>query len=516
MKNQIGKRGLKMYCGKCGTKIEKQDKFCGVCGKGALQSVNIVEARKGVNKRFIWIVPIICIIMIIFIIRACVSLSHSLMSESDVARDAWNNCEFFNIFEHHNMQLENYEITNRQTSTENGTDTVFISIFSTSAQLEYQADYVVRYRLFDDGWHFDRVEANSVIFVPTYDFTGDWVSTQEPVLAWCNIVHLEISSINWYAQQTSFYVLTLAREFISRNRFNEWYHEQTLDNRNLVFGVADDTTLYWSVDWEFAPFSLVVRKTGTYVYNNDYSIIYRESNPQYRRELARPSWWDSNVSISDITSEEDSDGSDSEESLDSMMGEPDYITIAGVQLCTSLTELNLAEKGLTDVDIVQLRYMRNLNELNLTDNFISDLSPLAGLTNLEKLYLGANQVSDLSPLAGLTNLELLWLWNNQISDLSPLAGLTNLEWLGLAGNQISDLSPLAGLTNLKWLFLLDNQISDLSPLAGLMDLFGLYLSENQISDLSPLAGLTNLEILDVSENQINDFSYVEHVPDLQY
>ena len=69
-------------------------------------------------------------------------------------------------------------------------------------------------------------------------------------------------------------------------------------------------------------------------------------------------------------------------------------------------------------------------------------------------------ISDLTPLAGLTNLTELDLYNNKISDLTPLTGLTNLEWLNLSDNNISDLTPLTGLTNLKNLHLASNNITD--------------------------------------------------------
>ena len=71
------------------------------------------------------------------------------------------------------------------------------------------------------------------------------------------------------------------------------------------------------------------------------------------------------------------------------------------------------------------------------DPYISDLTPLAGLTNLTWLYLDYNNISDLAPLAGLTNLTRLYLMDNNISDITPLAGLTNLEFLHLDGNNIT-------------------------------------------------------------------------------
>ena len=106
----------------------------------------------------------------------------------------------------------------------------------------------------------------------------------------------------------------------------------------------------------------------------------------------------------------------------------------------------------------------------LPESYISDLTPLAGLTRLKELYLrGQEALSDISPLAGLTELERLDLENNSISNVSPLAGLTNLKWLHVARNDISDITPLAGLTNLTWLGVHVNNISDISPLDGLRE-----------------------------------------------
>ncbi|MEW6497808.1 MAG: leucine-rich repeat domain-containing protein, partial [Cyanobacteriota bacterium] len=168
------------------------------------------------------------------------------------------------------------------------------------------------------------------------------------------------------------------------------------------------------------------------------------------------------------------------------------------------TMLNLSDNEITDLS--PLSGLTNLTQLYLTGNEITDLSPLSGLTNLTQLYLNYNQINDLSPLSGLTNLTQMYLDNNQITDLSPFSRLTNLTQMDLDNNQITDLSPLSRLTNLTQLDLNSNQITDLSPLSGLINLTQLTLYNNQITDLSPLSGLTNLIELTLSNNQITDLS----------
>ena len=61
---------------------------------------------------------------------------------------------------------------------------------------------------------------------------------------------------------------------------------------------------------------------------------------------------------------------------------PAEVEIGGVMYSTESTELNLSWSFLTDEDIVNLKYMVNLTQLDLGYNQISDISPLAGLTNL--------------------------------------------------------------------------------------------------------------------------------------
>ena len=196
-----------------------------------------------------------------------------------------------------------------------------------------------------------------------------------------------------------------------------------------------------------------------------------------------------------------------------------------------LTRLGANWREITN--LTGLEYATNLERLYLSNNQISDLTPLATLTKLTNLGLGWNQVRDLTPLTNLTNLRDLYLPNNQISDLTPLANanLTNLITLNLGNNQVSNLTPLADSTDVAMLMDLDpesqeardlttletlapltdsdpvyNQVHDLTPLAHLTGLRRLFLYGNQVSDIAPLANLTSLVELDIDNNQISDLT----------
>ena len=126
---------------------------------------------------------------------------------------------------------------------------------------------------------------------------------------------------------------------------------------------------------------------------------------------------------------------------------------------TQLEDLWLGGNQISDVR--PLRGLTNLITLGIGNNQISDIMPLTGLLNLHVLYLYGNQITDrtLTVLTEFTNLESLELSHNWISDISAVSGLTNLTFLSLEYNSISDISPVSGLTNLILLHLSGNSLN---------------------------------------------------------
>ena len=198
------------------------------------------------------------------------------------------------------------------------------------------------------------------------------------------------------------------------------------------------------------------------------------------------------------------------------LGNNDISDISPVAGLTKLTNLNLGGNPVSNISL--LTELIKLTELYLFESNISNISPVAGLTKLTELYLWDNNISDISAVADLTKLTKLNLGNNDISDISPLADLTNLTWLNLSDNPVSDISVVAGLTNLIELHLWDNNISDISVVVGLTNLTRLGLGDNNISDISPLVANTGLgsgDTVNVSKNPLSSISIHTHIPALQ-
>ena len=188
----------------------------------------------------------------------------------------------------------------------------------------------------------------------------------------------------------------------------------------------------------------------------------------------------------------------------------------------SLKELSLRDKE--GKNILTTTSLKDTPEFKFIQTHgIKNLLGLENAVNLEKLDLNENEVSDLSPIAKLNKLTKLSLIRNRISDLQPLSELTNLEYLDLYANKIENISPLAKLTSLKHLDLHNNNdqtgdpvhptisggIKDISVVKNLTKLEMLSLGSNNISDITPIKNLTNIKDLVLGGNHISDYSGLE-------
>ena len=166
-----------------------------------------------------------------------------------------------------------------------------------------------------------------------------------------------------------------------------------------------------------------------------------------------------------------------------------------------VTELNIAEKGLTDLSA--LKYFTGLQTLDCSRNSLTELD-VSGLTNLTSLDCSDNALTKLN-VSGLTNLTFLDCYRNELTklDVSKLTGLTELD---CAYNQLTALD-VSKLTHLTILDCAHNQLTalDVSKLTGLTDLD---CAKNLLTELD-LNGLTALENLDCSENRMSSLDISE-------
>ena len=109
--------------------------------------------------------------------------------------------------------------------------------------------------------------------------------------------------------------------------------------------------------------------------------------------------------------------------------------------CKELEEYNvnsekieLKNKNLEEINCIS--EYKNVKELDLRWNKISDLKPLEKLEKLEVLKINFNQIEDITPLLNLKNLKELWLHNNNIKDIRGIGRLSKLNHLDVSFNPL--------------------------------------------------------------------------------
>ena len=118
--------------------------------------------------------------------------------------------------------------------------------------------------------------------------------------------------------------------------------------------------------------------------------------------------------------------------------------------------------------LVGIERLRKLEELQATDNNLSDLAPLKAHPSLRKLDITGNRIKDLD-LSVIASLKLSKLQCNMCSltNLDFLKGHQTLITLHCWHNQIVSLAGLAGMTTLRELRCNNNNLSTLKGIEGL-------------------------------------------------
>lgn len=148
--------------------------------------------------------------------------------------------------------------------------------------------------------------------------------------------------------------------------------------------------------------------------------------------------------------------------------------------------LNLSSRNLGDDDLVEiLESLPGISSLNITDNHISDLSPLANLKNLHGVEFSKNNVKDISVLCDMDEIYYFDLSYNKIADISCLEGrLNDYAYIDISGNV--GIKGFEKLTNLSSLIANEIGLESLEPLSGLTKLTQLTARNNNIKSLAGL------------------------------
>jgi serine/threonine protein kinase len=147
-----------------------------------------------------------------------------------------------------------------------------------------------------------------------------------------------------------------------------------------------------------------------------------------------------------------------------------------------------------------LKYMRNINEIFITMQPLSDISGIAGNTLLWEINLRNCDIADYSPLLSLPNLSKLDLSANTINDFSQFQHIKSLSELKIGfnrGNMIRSISELGDISHIRDINLDFHHMATLDGIENAMSLVYISLRMTVIRDFSPLNNLPNLRWLEI-------------------
>ena len=118
--------------------------------------------------------------------------------------------------------------------------------------------------------------------------------------------------------------------------------------------------------------------------------------------------------------------------------------------------------------IFDVKEFKNINILNNSPNLkilniagvenIKNIDILKNFKHLEEVDISNNKISDISPLKNSKNIRILSISNNLVKDIEVIKNFKNLKEIYIPHNKIKDLTPLKSLEFLEYI-LLDDKTS---------------------------------------------------------
>lgn len=190
------------------------------------------------------------------------------------------------------------------------------------------------------------------------------------------------------------------------------------------------------------------------------------------------------------------------------------------------------------IDLSLISKMPNLRELYLTNQNISDITPLRNL-QLTTLVLSDNYVRDFSCISDMTSLRKLYIGNNPVSDLEFLCDNKTLAVLNINCNTVSSFVPLetTAISDL-WIMdcmVIDNSYASISKIETLRSFSAHEMTDEKLSlirdnpyiqvvnlwgdtgtnNIKSLGCMANVHTLNIGCMQFNSLEGIENFPSLR-
>mmetsp|Transcript_10444 Transcript_10444/g.18816 ORF Transcript_10444/g.18816 Transcript_10444/m.18816 type:complete len:359 (-) Transcript_10444:72-1148(-) len=181
---------------------------------------------------------------------------------------------------------------------------------------------------------------------------------------------------------------------------------------------------------------------------------------------------------------------------------------------------NDAEKKLADLGRTLSGKSNAYRSMHCSGKGVGSLKGVEAYEHLHLLDLSQNYIKDVTPLKGLANLLTLNLAQNEIPHMRPFLdpeapSFPQLLHLDLSGNSLT-LLPILPFPLLRTCSLAKNEISKKDEeYQGHPTLQSFDLSDNKLKDLEKFAGFPALTKLNVAGNDLKGIEGLADVPELQ-
>ena len=173
------------------------------------------------------------------------------------------------------------------------------------------------------------------------------------------------------------------------------------------------------------------------------------------------------------------------------------------------------EERKPEIDSLEpLRNMKNLIDLNVSDNKLTSLDGIEGLKRLKVLRADKNQITNADGLKGTEKLAALYISDNRLTDLNSMKRLKNLTYLDASNNNLTSVDGIGSLKKLEKLYLSGNQLSGVKGIKNLKKLEELYLNDNSIEEIGEIGQLKNLVILNMNNNKLTGTKGIKKLKNL--
>lgn len=246
------------------------------------------------------IYAILLLLFIISLLSGC-SAQKKPKSESDIVADITANDT---LFADCGLEVSDYTILSRRTSTERMTDEVEVEVHSECESFTYQANYTVNYSLYDDGWALDDCQKGNASWVAAesvpqseadeavrqhYGDTMTFVSRDDSENASVLCYSRNISEGYATLQHSVFFQYRFSPErgweyeisdqttdFVTWDILGEWYYDDGNSNLWVDIKSVDDETITLEYDMHCLKLGFLgsTRVTGDFTSNGVVTLPY--------------------------------------------------------------------------------------------------------------------------------------------------------------------------------------------------------------------------------------------------